>query len=116
WGQTSQESKVVSWLNSRPQRGRREAMVNGTEPIEVWKRRSLAVRNRNECCLRKLAHDLSQAGHVKATMQRRDAWYAEAAAQGQVQPIDVTVNQVEIRRATGDRLEQGSMCHHRVGT
>lgn len=85
-------------------------------PSGLRQRKPLVVRDRDEGCVRKAPDDINQSRQIKAPVRGRQEGHAELGEQRQMQPIDVSVDRIELFRMPRYRLEQGSRCRHRVGT
>ena len=81
-------------------------MVDGAEPVCFTKRPALVIRYRDERRVWKLADDFRQSGQIQSSVQGRHERHAQPAEQRQMQPINVTVDDIELGHTLGDSFEQ----------
>src|SRR3569623_2278815 len=83
-------------------------MMNGAAPVSTLERGALVVRDRNEACSTKLPSHLGNARQIQPAMQRGEKRNSQARQHGEMQPVNVSVNYVELSGSSRDRFQQHS--------
>lgn len=63
-----------------------------------------------------MAHDIQEAGGVRAAMERGEEGHAQAGKQRQMQPVDMAMDDVELLGARRHGFEQDRLHTDRIGT
>ena len=93
---------------------RQQSVKDRRGPVRPRERPALIVRNRDEGGSRKFPNDVTQSWQVEPPVHGGEKRYAEATEERKRQPIDVSMDHVEIFRPLRDSLEQHGTCGVRI--
>src|SRR4051812_49986052 len=90
-------------------------MIYCAKPVRFRERHTLVFRYRDIWCVRESADNGRQTRKIEAAMESRQERNIEPVKQGQMKPIDVAVNHIELGRMLRHEFEQQGLRRHRIG-
>jgi hypothetical protein len=110
----SEERQVITGFVVRPERARRQTMVDGADPVYPGERFPLRVGDGDQGHVRIVAEKQRQIRQVKPAVLRGQGTARITAENGKVQVIEVKVEDIKTVRIAKDGLECADVVRHGI--